>query len=239
MDRKQKIIGLIDYTSLTGEETEAQIRKLAKEAHSPLGAVAAVCIYPRYVSLLKDAFMQARLPILPVASVVNFPDGELPADEVIAEIHYALQQGADEIDLVIPHPHHRVYHDFDKKLDFIQACRNETHGKVLKLIIESGQLSPDEIQRYSTMGIKAGVDFLKTSTGKIAVGATLEAAEIMLNCIKVSGKRCGFKAAGGIRSEADATAYMDLAEKILGKDFVQSTSFRLGASGAAQGSTKK
>ncbi|WGK69766.1 deoxyribose-phosphate aldolase [Candidatus Haliotispira prima] len=229
MDTKERIISLTDYTSLTGEESDFRVRRMAKEAHGPLGSVASVCVYPRFVSLVKDAFVHAKLPVLPVTSVVNFPDGELPLDEVIAEIHYALQQGADEIDLVIPHSSHSTYSDFDAKLDFVQACRNEMHGKVLKLIIESGRLSPDEILRASEVGIAAEVDFLKTSTGKVGGGATPEAAEIMLSCIRDSGRPCGFKASGGIRSQADAEVYMALAEKILGKDFVRPKTFRIGS----------
>ncbi|XP_061168727.1 deoxyribose-phosphate aldolase-like [Saccostrea echinata] len=230
MNEQQKIVRLIDYTSLSGTESDARIRKLAAEAHSPLGTVAAVCVYPRYIALVKDAFVHARQPVLPVATVVNFPGGALPLDEVIAEIHYALQQGADEIDLVIPHSRHSIYFDYEQKLDFVRACRNESHGKVLKLIIESGQLSPDEIQRTCEIGLAAGADFLKTSTGKTSPGATPEAAGLMLHCIKDSGKPCGFKASGGIRKQSEARTYIALAESILGPDFVQPRSFRLGAS---------
>ncbi len=241
MDIKHTIVSLMDYTSLSGEETKAQLHAMAKEAHSPLGSVAAICVYPRFVSQVKDSLAQARLPQLAVASVVNFPHGELPLDEVIAEIHYALQQGADEIDLVIPHPRHRIYgayRDFAAKLDFVQACRNETHAKILKLIIESGQLDSDEIKRCSKIGIEAGVDFIKTSTGKISAGATLEAAEIILQCIQAWGssgaKRCGLKVSGGIRSLNDALPYLQLAAKVLGEDFLQPRTFRFGASGLLQ-----
>ncbi len=230
MNDKQKIVSLMDYTSLSGKESENQMRRLALTAHGPLGPVAAVCVYPRFVAVVKDAFVHAKLPVLTVATVVNFPYGKLPLDEVIAEIHYALQQGADEIDLVISCSQDNIDFDYEQKLGFVQACRNECHGKILKLIIESGQLSPDQIRLSSEIGLTAGVDFLKTSTGKTGTGATIEAAEIMLNCIKDSGTNCGFKASGGIRSQSDALAYMGLAEKILGKDFVRPRRFRLGAS---------
>ena len=230
MNQKSEIVRLLDYTSLTGEESDAQIRRLAREAHSPLGPVAAICVHPRYVSLVKDAFVHAKQPILAVASVVNFPGGEFPLDEVIAEIHYALQQGADEIDVVLPCPKHSLYESAEQKLDFLAACRNETHGKVLKLIIESGRLSPEEIRRASELGIAAGADFIKTSTGKIRVGATLDAAKIVLECIRGSGKPCGLKVSGGIRNLTTAQSYMNLAIDIMGRDFLQPQTFRFGAS---------
>ncbi len=241
MEYKQEFMGLIDYTSLHGDQTEERIQQLAKKACNLSGSAldnlgnvaAAVCVYPRYISLLKDAFVQAKLPILNVASVVNFPKGELPLEEVIAEIRYILQQGADEIELVIPHPTKQA--EYIERTDFIQACRNESHGKVLKLIIESGQLSSTGIKRYAEIGIEAGVDFLSTSTGKTDVAATLQAAEIMLNCIKASGKPCGFKATASTKgqvTETVAISYITLAESILGKNFIESKSFRFGLSAA-------
>ena len=202
-----------------------------RDAHNLLGPpVAALCVHPRYVFLVKDSFVHAKQSVLAVASVVNFPGGEFPLDEVIAEIHYALQQGADEIDLVLSCSKHNLYESAEQKLDFLIACRNEIHGKVLKLIIGSGQLSPEEILRVSRLGVAAGVDFIKTSTGKIRVGATLDAAKIVLECIQSRRKLCGLKVSGGIHNLGISQSYMKLAQNIMGAGFLRPKTFCFGSS---------
>lgn len=222
-----KIISLIDYTTLTGEETQEQIKQFCAEAHSPKGSVAAICVYPKYVAAVKQNL--AAKP-LPVASVVNFPSGDEELSTVLGQIEEAIAGGADEIDLVLPYKALQKG-EYNYCLDFVSACRKACAGKVLKLIIESGELSAADCLKASELGLEAGTDFLKTSTGKVPNGATLEAARIMLEAIKNSGKDCGFKASGGVRSLEDAQSYLNLTEQIMGASWISAKNFRFGASG--------
>ena len=140
------------------------------------------------------------------------------------------QRGADEIDLVIPYKA-LIAGDEEKVLTYVKSSKDACGNKaVLKVIIESGELTDELITKASQLAIDGGADFVKTSTGKVAVNATLAATEIILT-IKASGKNVGFKTAGGVRTVADAAQYLALVESIMGEAYIKPKLFRFGASG--------
>ena len=164
--------------------------------------------------------------------MVNFPSGDLPVEEVVAETVRAVADGADEIDLVIPWKA-LIAGDEQPVRDMIRAVRAAAPAPVtLKTILETGELKdPALISRAADIALEEQADFIKTSTGKVEVNATLEAARIMLEVIQRSGRNVGFKPAGGIRTVDDARAYFALCEDILGSGWVSPATFRFGASG--------
>lgn len=167
-----------------------------------------------------------------IATVVNFPSGDLAVADVIAETRQAIADGADEIDLVIPY---RAFLSGDEAAvtEMVTAVKAAcTSPVILKTILETGEIKDAAlIRKASDLAIAAGSDFIKTSTGKVAVNATLAAAEIMLTAINESGKPVGFKPAGGVRTVGDAEAYLALAASILGEGWATPKTFRFGASG--------
>lgn len=223
-----RLLPLLDLTSLGEDDTPAQIETLCAAARTPAGVPAALCVHPEHVTTARRALMDTGVR---VATVVNFPDGGCDGDRVVRETRRAVAAGADEIDLVFPY---RAYlaGDSGQARHVIRACREACGpGVALKLILETGELAtPERIRDASRMGIDAGVDFLKTSTGKAAVNATPAAAACMLDVIAETGGRCGFKAAGGIRTMADAAQYLDLAEARLGAAWIAPAHLRIGAS---------
>ncbi|WP_422823639.1 deoxyribose-phosphate aldolase [Variovorax rhizosphaerae] len=226
-------LGLIDLTSLNDADTVADIRQLARDAVTPLGTVAALCVFPRFVATAK-AELAVLSPGVRVATVANFPHGEDDADGAAREVAAAVAAGADEVDVVLPWRALQSGNETAGR-DLVAACRAAVGDRILKVIIESGCLgTPALIRRASELAIEGGAHFLKTSTGKVAVNATLEAAEIMLRAIRESGRTVGFKAAGGIRTATEASAYLDLARRLMGADWVQPANFRFGASSLRQ-----
>jgi deoxyribose-phosphate aldolase len=230
----QLAISVLDLTDLD-EETDADAADELCERAIAAG-VAAVCVWPAYVALCVEQLTGSDVK---VATVVNFPSGEEPVDDVIDMTKRALADGADEIDAVLPY-HAWLHGDEDAAaavLDGVRETINEgsdlSHGDgLLKVIIETGAL-PDRaaIDRATHFAIAHGADFVKTSTGKIEVSATPESAEIVLEAIEVSGMPVGFKASGGVRTLADARTYIELAERIMGPGWVSPDTFRFGASG--------
>lgn len=221
-----KIISLIDLTSLNDEDTNESILTLCKKAITPMGSVAAVCVYPRFVKLAAD-FFSGKMKI---ATVVNFPHGADPLDEVIALIHQSIQDGADEIDVVFPYANF-LSGDETGAVDFIRTCKKACGHHLLKVILEIGALKESQIIfKISQAALSAGADFIKTSTGKIPTGATPEAALAMLLAIKSSHKNAGIKISGGIRTIEQALEYISLAETIMGNHWVTPNHFRIGAS---------
>ena len=229
-DTARKALSLLDLTDLTDTCDTAAIEKLCAQAQTPFGTTAAICIWPRFVAQARGIL--GRDHAVKIATVVNFPAGDLTVAEVVAETKQAIADGADEIDLVIP------YRDFitgDERAvtDMVTAVKAACTPPVrLKTILETGELKdPALIREASDLAIAAGTDFIKTSTGKVAVNATLPAAEIMLNAIRSSGKPVGFKPAGGVRTVGDAAEYLSLAASILGEGWATPKTFRFGASG--------
>lgn len=229
----QQLFSLLDLTSLNEADTPETIADLCTRAATTTGHVAAVCVYPQFIPLVKE-YLGPESPIK-IATVANFPSGTLSLTETLASIQMSLQAGATEIDVVFP------YHDFlngkqEAAKTFIQACRAACPAPiVLKVILETGVLNdPVAIREASRDVLYAGADFIKTSTGKVAQGATLAAARAMLEIIAeltpILNRSLGFKASGGIRTFVQAAEYLQLAAAILGKEWVQPTTFRIGTS---------
>ena len=228
-DRARQIVSLLDLTTLSGVETEADIDALCARAQGPCGRVAAVCVYPPHLPRVRDNFLSRRLSGVELATVVNFPAGGLDAGASVAEIREALVLGATEIDLVFPY---RAFLEGRTREtgDFLRACREACPVR-LKVILESGVLAtPDRVREASRLALACGADFLKTSTGKAAVHATPDAARVMLETIAEAGGGAGFKASGGLRTMADALIYLEMAEEIMGPGWVGPRTFRFGAS---------
>jgi len=223
-------LSLLDLTNLKDDCTDAQIVTLCARAQTPFGHSAAICIWPRFVARARSILGTDHA--IKIATVVNFPAGEMEVADVAAETREAIADGADEIDLVIPY---RQMIDGDEQAvsDMVGAIRAECGSSVLlKVIRETGELKDAAlIKRAGELAIAAGADFIKTSTGKVSVNATLETADIMLRTIRDSGRKVGFKPAGGIGSVAEAALYLSLAETIMAEDWAMPSTFRFGASG--------
>lgn len=232
MDNKTiaaKAISLLDLTNLNDDCTPADIEALCAKAQTAHGNTAAICIWPRFITQAKALLDGTGIKI---ATVVNFPAGGEDVAGVVEETKQALADGADEIDLVVPY---KCW--LDGRRGYTETMVVRVREAIpapakLKTILETGELKdPEVIRAVSDMAIAADADFIKTSTGKVSVNATPEAAEIMLTAIKESGKPVGFKPAGGVRSVEDAKVYLNLAANIMGADWAQPETFRFGASG--------
>ncbi|MBT9291262.1 deoxyribose-phosphate aldolase [Prosthecodimorpha staleyi] len=226
-----RALPLVDLTDLGDTCTPAAVDALVDRAATAFGPVAAVCLWPRFVARARSRLDPAS-PIR-IATVVNFPDGGTDLAAVVAETEAALRDGADEIDLVLPY-RALMAGDAAAAERMIAAVRAlfPPPPVSLKVILETGRLAdPALIRQAADLAIAAGADFIKTSTGKVDVNATPEAAEIMLQAIWDAGRPCGFKAAGGIRTTEDAGRYLDIADRILGPDWASPATFRFGASG--------
>ncbi len=226
----KQIFSFIDATSLNDNDTQEIINNLCKKAHHNIyGNVAAVCIYPQFIQTARQYFATNKLNIK-IATVTNFPHGNNNIANALAETKDALNLGADEVDIVFPYT---ALIDGDENVgaEMIAEAKKICGDKILKVIIESGELKTAElIKLASEISIKSGADFIKTSTGKVKINATLEATEIMLNSIKELNPNCGFKAAGGIRTVVDANKYLELAAHIMGDKWITPEHFRIGAS---------
>jgi deoxyribose-phosphate aldolase len=227
-------ISLMDLTSLTDQETPQDIEKLCKQAKSLAGNTAAICIFPRFIPLAKKILAQQSTPNIKIATVANFPQGNDDIAIAVAETSAAIAYGADEVDVVFPYKA-LIAGDINVGLELIEACKAVCPKSVLlKVIIETGELKkPELIKLASEVSIRAGADFIKTSTGKVKVNATPEAAEIMLEVIKSTNNQqvnTGFKVAGGVKNIDDALVYLTLAKTILGDNWITTEHFRFGAS---------
>jgi deoxyribose-phosphate aldolase len=221
-------LSLLDLTNLRDDCDDAAIENLCLRAQTPYGHTAAICIWPRFVSMARGILGPKHA--VRIATVVNFPSGNLPVADVAEETRKAIDDGADEIDLVIPY-RRLLAGDEAAVSEMVEAVRQACPYACLKVILEAGELKDSSlIRRGSDLAIAAGADFIKTSTGKVAVNATLEAADIMLQAIRDSKKRVGFKPAGGIGTVTDADLYLRLAETIMGPNWIMPSTFRFGAS---------
>jgi deoxyribose-phosphate aldolase len=220
-------LACLDLTSLNDGDDARAIDALCARAVTPWGPAAAVCVWPRFVAQARAALPKS----VAVAAVANFPEGALDEKLALADTQAIVDAGGDEVDLVLPWRAMLEGRAADTAA-LVQRVRGACSGKRLKLIIESGELpSSEAIAQASRIGLDAGVDFLKTSTGKALHGASLEAARVMLHEIAAQPRAVGFKAAGGIRTVADAAGYAALVREQLGNDAVGSQRLRFGASG--------
>lgn len=219
----------LDLTSLNDGDDAAAIDALCRRAVGPQGRVAAVCVWPRFVAQARAALPRD----VAVAAVANFPEGSLDATRALADTRAIVAAGGDEVDLVLPWKA-MLAGQGDAAAQLVSQVRSACVGRRLKLIIESGELPTAEaIRQACRIGLDAGVDFLKTSTGKTAHGASLDAARVMLEAIATHprGAAVGFKASGGIRTVADAAGYLALARDSLGLRVLNPARLRFGASG--------
>lgn len=224
----KKSISLLDLTNLNDDCTNQDIDALCAKAQTQFGNTAAICIWPRFVSYAKPLLAKANIKI---ATVVNFPNGGVDTNKVEVETLNAIGDGADEIDLVFPYEAF-LAGDIETASDQIARikaiCGSQT---LLKVIIETGELKTDDaIESASHLAIENGANFIKTSTGKVAVNATLHSAKIMMQAIADSKKEIGFKPAGGLKTTQDAANYLDMADEILGKNWASPNTLRFGAS---------
>lgn len=227
-----RALKLMDLTTLNDDDTDAKVIELCKNAKSPVGNTAAVCIYPRFIPVAKKQLREQGTPEVRIATVTNFPHGNDDIEIAVAETKAAVAYGADEVDVVFPY---RALMAGNEEVGFelVKQCKAACGDIMLKVIIETGELKTEElIKQASEISIKAGADFIKTSTGKVPVNATPEYAEIMLNVIKDMGveKTVGFKPAGGVRTAEDAQQYLDMADRILGAEWADNMHYRFGAS---------
>jgi deoxyribose-phosphate aldolase len=231
-------VRMTDLTTLEGADTPGKVAALASKAIRPdpsdasVPSVAAVCIYPNLVPI---AFERVRGSGVKVASVATaFPSGQSPLETKLDEVRWVVDQGADEVDMVIDRGAFlagRYAKVYDEILRVKEACS----GAHLKVILETGELGTyDNVRRASLLAIAAGADFIKTSTGKLPSSATLPVALVMLEAIRdvheETGKRVGFKPAGGIRNAKQAVQHLVLVHETLGVDWLTPDLYRFGAS---------
>ena len=239
-DRKElltKLFNSIDYTTLESTDNAEKIDKFCAKAMSFPGIakklkVPAICIYSPFIAQAKRILKDSGIRIATVACC--FPTGQMPIEVKIKEVEYCVEQGADEVDMVISRGT-MLRGDYETVGQEIAAVKKACNGRTLKVILETGDLATIEnIRRASIIAIENGADFIKTSTGKSAESATPRAAIIMLDTIKeyheMTGKKVGFKPAGGMKTIDDAITYLMLTENIIGKEWIQPMLFRLGTS---------
>jgi deoxyribose-phosphate aldolase len=230
------MLSCIDLTTLEGTDNSRRIVELCRQAlsygESGLPSPAAVCVYPPFIRLAKDQLKGADIKIASVAG--SFPSGQSPLVLKLEEIRYVINEGADEIDVVISRGR-LLEGDENYVFDEISAIRELCKYNLLKVIIETSDLKNNIlIRKASEIAIKAGADFIKTSTGKVQPVVTIEATETMVKVIdefqRTTGRKTGIKIAGGISEPNQALQYFLLIERILGPEWLNNTLFRIGSS---------
>ena len=235
------ILSMIDLTTLEGQDTEEKVRALcykAKHLHDSIDGlphVAAVCVYPNFVKIAKQELEGSGINVASVSTA--FPSGQSTLEVKISDTKFALNEGADEIDMVISRGKF-LEGEYNFVYDEIAAVK-EVCGKAhLKVILETGELDTlENVRKASDIAIYAGADFIKTSTGKISPAATMPVTFVMLNSIKdyyiKTGKKIGMKPAGGISTSKLALQYLVMLNETLGNDWMNKNLFRFGASSLA------
>jgi deoxyribose-phosphate aldolase len=231
-------ISMIDLTTLEGKDTRGKVIALCQKAIRPdpsdrdIPHVAAVCVYPTMIPHVKRALEGSGVKIASVAT--GFPSGQTFTDIKVRETRETVAVGADEIDMVIDRGAF-LSGDYQKVFDEIAEVKEACGPAHLKVILETGELANyDQVRKASLIAMYAGADFIKTSTGKVTVNATLPVTLVMFEAIRdfyhVTGKRIGMKPAGGISNAKLALAYLVLLYETLGADWMTPDLFRLGAS---------
>ena len=241
-----KALQCIDLTTLAGDDTPGRVHRLAAKARRPLRAdivealglsdtppkVGAVCVYPTMVAPAVKALEGSGIPVASVAT--GFPTGLTPLPQRLAEIRYAVDMGAGEIDIVINRAQ-VLRQEWTALYDEICAMREACGNAHLKAILGTGDLRTlRNVYKASMVAMMAGADFIKTSTGKEEVNATLPVSLVMLRALRDYGDRTGmkvgFKPAGGIRTAKDAMSWLILMKEELGREWLEPDLFRIGAS---------
>lgn len=241
-DVYKRCFGFIDLTSLNSTDSHERIERFVTKAvefpnrFSGIPSVASVCIYPAFVETAGVVISDSKMAITSVAG--GFPASQTYLEVKMLETAMAVENGADEIDIVISIGEF-LNGEYDLMGNEIETLRKEIGDEVtLKVILESGILAePELIHRAAVIAMLAGADFIKTSTGKAAVAATPEAAVAMCEAIRQfaaqTGRKVGFKAAGGISTPEDAALYYTIVQEILGEEWLTPERFRIGASSLA------
>ena len=235
------VLSMIDLTTLEGKDTPNKVRQMCYKAqhlhdvYEGLPTVAAVCVYPSMVSVAREALKYSTIKIASVSTA--FPSGQAPFEVKKMDTQFAIDAGADEIDMVISRGKFLAgEHAF--VFDEIAAIKEICGAKRLKVILETGELATlDQVRRASDIAIHAGADFIKTSTGKIQPAATMQVTYTMLMAIRDhfdrTGKMVGMKPAGGISTSKLALHNLVMVNEILGEAWLSNEWFRFGASSLA------
>lgn len=236
-------LNMIDLTTLEGKDTEGKVKQMCYKAMHPhlalpdLPSTAAVCVYPTMVKTAKDALKGSKVKVASVSTA--FPSGNSTMQIKLLDTKLALDNGADEIDMVISRGEF-LKGNYNFVFDEIAAIKDLTHkhNARLKVIFETGEISTlDNVRRASDIAIYAGADFIKTSTGKIGVAATMPVTLVMLDAIKdyyfKTGIQVGMKPAGGISTAKGALQYLVMLHETLGNAWLDNKWFRFGASSLA------
>lgn len=232
------VASMIDLTTLEGKDSAAKVRALCQKAVQPdaglphVPHVAAVCVYPRWVSLARELVEGHGVKVASVATA--FPSGQVDLPTKLADVRAAVEAGADEIDMVI-HRGAFLSGQYQVVADEIRAVKEACANSHLKVILETGELETyDNVVRASELAIDAGADFIKTSTGKVSPAATMPVTLVMLETIRshflATGQMIGMKPAGGISTAKDALHYLVMLKETLGDAWLTPEWFRFGAS---------
>lgn len=234
-------LNMIDLTTLEGKDSEGKVRQMCykalhlHDAYPGLPTVAAVCVYPSMVKIAKQAVAGSGVKVASVATA--FPSGQSGIDIKLMDTRMAVDDGADEVDMVISRGKF-LQGEYNYVFDEISAIREACGNARLKVILETGELvTYDKVRRASDIAMYAGADFIKTSTGKISPAATMPVTLVMLDAIKdfyfTTGIRVGMKPAGGISKSKLALHYLVMLNETLGEDWMNNQWFRFGASSLA------
>lgn len=236
-DALRTIFQSIDFTTLEAFDNEEKIESFCDKAltfgqETPHLSVPAVCIYSPFIKQAKQKLAGSGIRVATVACA--FPSGMMPFDLKVKEVEYCVNEGADEVDMVISRGTFLAGR-YNEVFNEIKTIRETCKQAKLKVILETGELKTIEnIRKASELAIQAGADFIKTSTGKVAVSATPLAAIVMIDTIKeyyeATGKKVGFKPAGGMKTPEDALTYYYLVKGILGEAWLNKELFRVGTS---------
>ena len=232
------LIRICDLTTLEGSDTPGKVRSLCAKARRPdlldptVPPVAAVCVYPAMVPVAAAELRGTGIHLASVGG--SFPSGLGPLEARIEEVSWAVEHGADEIDMVLDRSAF-LSGRFDAAAEEIVATKKACGSAHLKVILETGELGTyDNIRRASVLAMEAGADFIKTSTGKIGVNATLPTALCMLEAIRdfhhETGRKVGFKAAGGVKTAKQGWQYLVVAQETVGPEWLDPDLLRIGAS---------
>jgi len=241
MQGLKMVLNMIDLTTLEGKDTEGKVKQMCfKAVHlhdiiPGLPTVAAVCVYPTMVKTAKDALKGTQVKVASVSTA--FPSGQSTREVKIADTKYAIENGADEIDMVISRGEF-LKGNYNYVFDEIAAIKEACGAVRLKVIFETGELSTlDNVRKASDIAMYAGADFIKTSTGKISPAATMPVTLVMLEAIRdyyyKTGKMVGMKPAGGISTSKSALHYLVMVKETLGGAWLSNEWFRFGASSLA------
>lgn len=234
-------LNMIDLTTLEGKDTEGKVKQMCYKArhlhnnYPGLPTVAAVCVYPSMVALAKKEVAGSGVKVASVSTA--FPSGQAPLEVKIADTKFAVESGADEIDMVISRGKF-LQGEYNFVFDEIAAIKEACGSARLKVILETGELvTYDKVRKASDIAMYAGADFIKTSTGKVSPAATMPVTLVMLEAIRdyyyKTGIMIGMKPAGGISKSKLALHYLVMLNEVLGAEWMNNQWFRFGASSLA------